>query len=161
MRSLIMLLLAAGIAHGNVYPSNTGKVSEDVPDGWKITETNEVVKWVSPNDQVMLALWVFETTDVAQVTKRLEDELILAVDDPKWGQPTKTSVNGLAVSNVDGRATFQVRPNSSKYALDIRVMIAGPTPSKKGAVFVAIVAHAKATTNKRALDAIFASVKPL
>jgi hypothetical protein len=161
MRSLIMLLLASGIAHANVYPSNTGKVSVDVPDSWKINETDEVVKWVSSNDQVTLALWVFETTDVAQVTKRLEDELVLAVDDLTWGQPTKASVNGLAVSNVDGRATFQVRPNSPKQALDIRVMIAGQAPSKKGAVFVAIVAHAKATANKRALDAIFASVKSL
>lgn len=105
------------------------------------------VQWVSSNDQVALPLWVFETTDVTQVTKRLEDELVLAVDGPTWGHPTKASVNGLAVTNVDGRATFQVRPNSPKLALDIRVMIAGPTPSKKGAVFVAIVTHAKATAN--------------
>jgi hypothetical protein len=161
MRSLIVLLLAAGIAHANVYPSKTGKISVDVPDAWKITETDENTKWVSPNDQVVLALWVFETTDVAQVTKRLEDELVFAVDNPTWGKPTKASVNGLAVSYVDGAGTFQVRPDSPKQTLDLRVMIAGPTPTKKGAVFVTIVGHSKASANKRALDAIFASVKPL
>jgi hypothetical protein len=66
-------------------------------------------------------LWVFETTDVAQVTKRLKDELVLAVDDLKWGQPP--------------RHPAQFSKASARHS----VMIAGQVPSKKGAVFVAII----------------------
>jgi hypothetical protein len=160
MRGLIVLLFAAGVAHATVHPSRAGKVTVDVPANWKLTETDENTKWVSANNQVALVLWVLDTTDFAKVIQRLGDELVFAVDDPVWGKPRAGTVNGLAVSYVDGRGTFQARPDAPKIALDVRVMIAA-TAAKKGAVLVAIVAHDKSAANKRTLDGIFASVKPL
>jgi len=42
----------------------------------------------------MEAVSCFDTADVAEVTKRLRDEVVFAVDDPTW--VTKASANGLA-----------------------------------------------------------------
>ena len=51
--------------------------------------------------------------------------------------------------------------SSRSTQLDVLVVVAGPTPAKKGVIMLAVVDHDKLKTNQRTIQSIFQSLKPL
>jgi len=41
------------------------------------------------------------------------------------------------------------------------VLVAGPTPTKKGVILMAVVDHDKLTANRKAIQSIFGTLRPI
>jgi hypothetical protein len=156
MRIALLLLLAlAGTAAADVHASQAGKVSIDIPQKWTVAATDEMVKSSSPDNQVALVMWVVDTTDLKESIKKLEGELVSAVQGLKWvDKVKKLKVNGIPATFVEG-----IGVSSRATSLDILVMVAGPTPTKKGVIVFAAVDHDKLVANRKTIQGVFATLK--
>lgn len=157
MRLLLvcLLLLLPGIAGADVYKSNAGKVSVTIPKKWQVDAKDELVRAVSPNNEVAVILWVVESPDVKAALTKLEGELYSAIQGLKWIDRTKK----LKVNKLKGTWVEGVGVSSRSTQLDVIVFVAGPTPSKKGVILVAVVDHDKYEANRSAIQSIFGTLK--
>lgn len=154
--TLIILVLAAGAAGANSYTSKAGKVSIDIPRGWPSDIKDELIRAASPNHEVAFVFWVVDSPDVKAALTKLEGELYSSIQGLKWVDKTKRlRVNKLRATWVEG-----VGVSSRSTQLDVIVLVAGPTPAKKGVILLAVVDHDKYEANRRSIQSIFGTLKP-
>ena len=154
--SLVVLMLLVGVARADVHKSNAGKVSIDIPKKWTVDAKDDLLRAQPPDGAVGLALFVVDSADVKAALARLEGELYSSVQGLKWvNNPKQVNVNRMKATFVEG-----VGVSGGATQLDVLVMVAGPTPTKKGVIVMAAVEHAKLAAQKKAIYAIFQSLRP-
>lgn len=164
MRLIVSLLILAAafglatprVAGATVHKSQAGKVSIDVPKKWSVDVKDELVRAVSPNGEVAVVFWIVDSPDVKAALTKLEGELYSSIKGLKWVDRTKK----LTVNKLKGTWVEGVGVSSRSTQLDVIVFVAGPTATKKGVILFAVVDHDKYEANRRAIQAIFASLKP-
>jgi hypothetical protein len=149
-----LLAFPSAAVHAEPKTSKAAKVTLDVPKGWKVDVKDDTMRGESGDKQVALLMWVVDSADVDAATKKLDGELYSAVASLKWGKPTAAKVHGLKASYIDGTG----RAVSGE--LDVKVIVVGPTATKKGVILVAAVEHAKLDAHKAEIQALFESVRP-
>jgi hypothetical protein len=153
---ILSLLFAGRIAAANVYNSKAGKVSIDIPRGWPSDVKDDLIRAASPNSEVAFVFWVVDSPAVKAALTKLEGELYSSIQGLKWVDKTKKlKVHKLRATWVEG-----VGVSSRATQLDVLVLVAGPTPAKKGVILLAVVDHDKYEANRRAIQSIFATLKP-
>lgn len=153
--SLMCLVLATGLAGATVYKSDAAKVSLDIPKTWAVDAKDDLIRAASANGEVAFVMLVVDSPDVKEALKRLEGELYSSIERLKWVQKTKKlKINKLAGTWVEG-----VGMSSRQTQLDVIVFVAG-TPAKKGVILLAVVDHDKYEANRRAIQAVFGTLKP-
>jgi hypothetical protein len=156
MRALVVLLLLSDLAHASVYASKAGKVSIDVPKKWTVTAADELVRAASPDNQVAFVFWVVDSPDVKAALTKLEGELYSSIQGLKWvDNAKKLKIHGLPATWVEG-----VGVSSRSTQLDVLVVVAGPTGSKKGVILLAVVDHDKLAAQRSAIQRIFETLRP-
>jgi hypothetical protein len=154
MKALVVLVVLGGIAAADVHTNKAAKVSVDIPKTYKLTETDDVIRGESADKAVAVFYWNVDTGDAAEATKKLGQELYAAVGSLSWNKPTSGKLNGLDVQWITGTG------RSVGNTLDISVVLAGPTATKRHVMVVGIVDHAKADAHKAEIAAILKSLKP-
>lgn len=158
MRLWLVLLIALavpGLARAEVHPSTAGKVSVDIPKTWSVNATDELIRAASPDSAVAFVFWVVPSTDVKENVKNLEKELYSSIQGLRWVEKTKKlKINGMAATWVEG-----IGVNAAETALDVLVVVAGPTKTKKGVVMLAVVEHDKLKANQKTIQAMFKTLK--
>ena len=155
MRALLLLCFLAGSASAGVHASKAGKVSIALPEKWAFTETDELVRASSPDNNVAFVFWVIDSPDVKKALSTLEHELYSAVQGLRWvDKMKKLKINAIPATFVEG-----VGVNAQAAQLDILVTIAGPTKTKKGVIMMAVVEHDKLKDNEPAIQSIFQTLK--
>lgn len=153
---LLILALVGSAADADVYKSKVGKVSIDVPKKWQVDAKDELIRAASANGEVALVMWVVDSPDVKAAVTKLEGELYSSIQGLKWVDKTKKlKVNKLAGTWVEG-----VGVSSRSTQLDVIVFVAGPTPTKKGVILMAVVDHDKYAANRSAIQSVFGTLKP-
>jgi cell division protein YceG involved in septum cleavage len=154
---VLLLLTGLGSARADVHPSKAGKVSVDIPKKWSVVNaTDELVRAASPDNAVAFVLWVVESADTKEALKKLEGELYSSIQGLRWVDKTKQlKVHGLPATWVEGAGV-----NAAAAQLDVLVVVAGPTSTKKGVIMLAVVEHEKLVGNKKTIESIFKSLKP-
>jgi hypothetical protein len=156
MRALLVLLMLAGAAHAEVYSSKAAKASIDIPKTWNVTATDELVRAASPDNNVAFVFWVADSADTKAALTKLEGELYSSVKGLRWvDKVKKLKINRLPATWVEG---VGVTGNAAQ--LDVLVVVAGPTPAKKGIIMFAAVEHDKLLAKKAAIQKIFQSLRP-
>jgi len=154
--SLVILGALASVAGANVYKSKVGKVSIDIPKKWQVTATDELIRAASADNQVAFVMWVVDSSDVKDALKKLEGELYSSIQSLRWVDKTKKmTVNKLAGTWVEG-----VGVSSRSTQLDVLVVVAGPTPTKKGVILLAVVDHDNLAAQQKTIRAIFETLSP-
>jgi hypothetical protein len=154
--SLLIVLLAGGVASANVYKLKPAKVSIDIPKQWTVDVKDDLIRAASANNEVALVLWVADSPDVKAAVKKLEGQLYSSIQSLRWVDKTKKlKVNKLAGTWVEG-----VGVSSRSTQLDVIVFVGGPTPTKKGVILFAVVDHDKYEANRSAIQSIFGTLKP-
>jgi hypothetical protein len=154
--SLLIVLLAAGVASANVYKLKAGKVSVDIPKKWSVDAKDELLRAASPNNEVALVAWIVDSPDVKAAVKKLEGELYSSIQSLRWVDRTKK----LKVNKLKGTWVEGVGVSSRSTQLDVLVFVGGPTPAKNGVILFAVVDHDKYEANRSAIQAIFGTLKP-
>ncbi len=154
MKALLVLVALCGIAAADVHTNKAAKVTLDVPKTYKMTEQDDVMRGESEDKAVALIYWNVGTSNFDDAIKKLTGELYSAVGGLSWEQPKTEKVNGLEAQWIDGKG------HSLATQLDIRVVFAGPTATKKYVMVVGIVDRAKADAHKAEIAAILKSLKP-
>jgi hypothetical protein len=154
--SFVILALVGGVAAADVHKSQAAKVSIDIPKKWQVDAKDELIRAVSPNSEVAVVMWVVDTPEVKAALTKLEGELYSSIQGLKWFDKTKKlKVNKLAGSWIEG-----VGVSARQTQLDVIVLVAGPTPTKKGVILFAVVDHDKYAANRSAIQSIFGTLKP-
>lgn len=152
----VILALVGGVATADVHKSQAAKVSIDIPKKWQVDAKDELIRAVSPNNEVAVVLWVVDSPDVKPALTKLEGELYSSIQGLKWVDKTKKlKVNKLAGTWIEG-----VGVSARSTQLDVIVLVAGPTPTKKGVILFAVVDHDKFEANRSAIQSIFGTLKP-
>ncbi len=156
---LVLLLTLAtfgGLAHAEVYPSKAGKASITIPAKWTVTASDELIRAVSPDNAVALVFWVVDSADAKDGVKTLEKNLYSSVQSLRWvDKVKKVKINKLPATFIEGAGV-----NAAGNQLDVLVVVAGPTASKKGIIMFAAVEHEKLAPNLKAIRAIFQTLRP-
>jgi hypothetical protein len=153
---VLTLLCLSTAARADVHASKAGKVSVNIPTKWTVTPKDELVRAVSPDGEIAFVMWVVETTDTKTALKTLEGELYSSIQGLKWvDKVKKLKIGRLPATWVEG-----VGINGRGVQLDLLVVIAGPTPAKKGVIMFAAIEHDKLAANGKTIQAVFKSLKP-
>ena len=155
--AFLVLLVLTGLAHADVHASKAGKVSVDIPKKWSVVNaTDELVRAASPDGAVAFVMWVVESSDTKDGLKKLEGELYSSIQGLRWvDKVKKLKVNKLPATWVEGAGV-----NARAAQLDVLVVVAGPTSSKKGVILLAVVEHEKLVANRKSIETMFKSLKP-
>jgi hypothetical protein len=160
MRSAIVflvVLLTASAAEADVREAKAGKVTIDLPNKWTVDTKDEMIRASSDNGEIAFVLFVVDKPDVKAALTMLEGELYSAVQGLRWIDKTKKmKINKLPSTLVQG-----VGVSARATALDVLVVVSGPTPAKKGIVMFAAVDHDKLAANNKTIMAAFNSLKPM
>ena len=151
----VALALFAGVAHADAYSSNAGKVTIDIPKKWQVKATDDLIRAASPNNQIAFALWVVDSPDLKAALGKLERELYSSVQGLRWVDKMKA----VKIHKVPGTWVEGVGMSSRQTQLDILVVVAGPTPTKKGVILMAVVDHHKLALNQKTIRSIFETLK--
>jgi hypothetical protein len=152
----VSLTCLTGLAHADIKDVKAGKVSIDLPTKWSFDVKDEVLRAVSPDNNVAFVVLVVDTPDVKAALTRLEGELYSSVKGLKWvDKVKKLKINKLPASWVEGAGV-----SGRAAQLDVLVVVAGPTPAKKGVIMMAVVEHDKLVANQKAIQGIFKTLKP-
>jgi len=154
MKVLLVLVALCGAAAADVHTNKSAKVTVDVPKTYKMTEQDDVMRGESDDKAVALLYWNVDTGDMDEAIKKLTQELYSTVGSLQWGKPTAAKVHGLDAKWIDGTGRTLGK------SLDLRVVLAGPTATKKHVMVIGIVDHAKADAHKAEIDGILKSLKP-
>jgi hypothetical protein len=155
--AFVVLLLLAGIAHADVHASKAGKVSVDIPKTWTLVNaSDELIRAVSPDSAVAFVLWLSDSADTKAALRKLEGELYSSIQSLRWVDKTKKlKIGKLPATWVEGAGV-----NAAAAQLDVLVVVAGPTATKKGVIMLAVVEHEKLVGNKKTIESMFKSLKP-
>lgn len=154
--AILFVIPFSGVAAADVHKSKAGKVSIDLPKKWQVTASDELVRATSPDNEVAFVMWVVDSPDLKAALKKLEGELYSSIQGLRWvDKVKKLKVNKLPASWVEG-----VGVSSRATSLDVLVLVAGPTASKKGVILMAIVDHDKLVANRPTIQSIFRTLKP-
>lgn len=155
--SVLVLMFVGGVAGAEVYKSQAGKVSIDIPKKWTVSPKDDLVRAESANHEVAFVMWVVDSPDVKQALTKLEGELYSSIQGLKWvDNMKKMKVNKLPGTWVEG-----VGVSGRATQLDVIVFVAGPTATKKGVILLAVVDHDKYEANRPGIQSIFATLRPL
>ena len=154
MKALVVLALLSNIAVADVHTNKNAKVSLEVPRSYKLTEQDDLMRGESGDKAVALLYWNVDTGDTDEAIKKLTGELYSMVGSLAWDKPKAEKVHGLDGQWITGTG------RSVGNTLDITVLLAGPTTTKKHVMVVGIVDHAKADAHKAEIAAILKSLKP-
>jgi hypothetical protein len=153
---LLLLLLLTATAAADVHPVKGAQVSVDVPKAWSVDAKDDLLRAVSPDSAVAFVVMTVDTTDTKENLKLLEGELYSSISGLRWvDKVKKVKINKLPATWVEGAGA-----NVQAHQLDVLVVIAGPTPAKKGALMFAVVEHAKLKDHKKTIQGIFQTLKP-
>jgi hypothetical protein len=154
---VVVLLLLPAIAAADVHTIKGAQVSVDVPKAWPVDVKDDLLRAVSPDSAVAFIVMTVDTMDTKENLKLLEGELYSSISGLRWvDKVRKVKINKLPATWVEG-AGVNVQANQ----LDVLVVIAGPTPAKKGALMFAVVDHAKLKDHKKTIQGIFQTLKPV
>lgn len=155
--TLFVLLATATVAHAGVHAAKAAKVTIDLPAKWTVDTQDEFIRAASDNNEVAFALLVVDKPDLKEALTRLEGELYSAVQGLRWiDKTTKLTIGKMPSTLVQGAGV-----SSRATALDVLVVVSGPTPAKKGVIMFAAVDHDKLKANNKAIMAAFKSLKPM
>jgi len=152
---IALLWVVPALARADVYASKAGKVSIDIPKKWSVKATDEIVRATPPTNDVALAMWVVDSPDLKAALQKLEGELYSSVDGLKWVERTRT----MKIHDLPGKWIEGMGLSSRRTQLDVLVVVAGPTPTKKGVILLAVVDHDKLAANRAAIQSIFETLK--
>lgn len=156
VRIFVTLALMTGIASADVYTSQAGKVSVDVPKKWQVKAKDDLVRAASPDNQVAFVFWVVDSPDVKAALTKLEKELYSSVSGLKWFEKMRpVKIHGLSGTWIEGTGV-----SSRATQLAVLVVVAGPTKAKKGVILLAVVDHEKLPANKKTIQTIFETLRP-
>lgn len=154
MKALVVLALLCAVAAADVHTNKAAKVTLDVPKSYKLTEQDDVMRGESGDKAVALLYWNVDTGDTDEAIKKLTGELYSMVGSLSWDKPKAEKVHGLDGQWITGTG------RSVGNTLDITVLLAGPTATKKHVLVVGIVDHVKADAHRAEIAAILKSLKP-
>jgi hypothetical protein len=154
MKALVVLALLSNIATADVHTNKNAKVTVEIPKSYKMTETDDIMRGESDDKAVALFYWNVDAANIDDATKRLGQELYSAVSGLTWGKPRTEKLNGLEATWIEGTG------KSLNASLDLSVVFAGPTSTKRHVMVVGVVDHAKADAHKAEIAAILKSLKP-
>jgi hypothetical protein len=154
---VLALALVGRVASADVHKSQVGKVSIDIPKKWNVDAKDDLVRAESANHEVALVLWVVDSPDVKEALTKLEGELYSSIKGLKWVDKTKK----LKVNKLPGTWVEGVGVSGRATQLDVIVLVAGPTATKKGVIVLAVVEHDKYEANRPAIQSIFATLRPV
>jgi hypothetical protein len=154
MKALVVVALLSGVAAADVHTNQAANVSVEIPKTYKMTEQADVMRGESADKAVALFYWNVDTGKVDEALKKLDAELYSSVSKLTWGKPKAGKVNGLPAEWIDGTGT------SVGTTLDIQVVLAGPTSTKKHVMVIGVIDHAKADAHKAEIAGILKSLKP-
>ena len=154
MKSLLVLTLLAGVAAADVHTNAAAKLSFDAPRTYKLTEQDTQMKGESEDKAVALAFWLVDSGDADKAQHEVATQFYTALASLAWDKPKAARLNGLAASFIDGTG------RTAGKTLDLQLVVVGPTATKKYAILIGIVDHAKADAHKAEITAILKSLKP-
>lgn len=154
MKALVVLALLSNIAVADVHTNKNAKVSLEIPKTYKMTEQDDLMRGESADKAVALLYWNVDTGDTDAALKKLGEELYSMVGSLSWDKPKAEKVHGLDAQWITGTG------RSVGNTLDITVVLAGPTATKKHVMVIGIVDHAKADAHKAEIATILKSLKP-
>ena len=89
--------------------------------------------------------WVVDSADTKAALTKLERELYSSIQGLKWVEKTKKlKINRIPATWVEGTGV-----NARAAQLDVLVVVAGPTSTKKGVIMLAVVEHEKLQANRK------------
>lgn len=152
----LVLLLVTSVAAADVHTSKTGKVSISIPEKWPVVNaTDELVRTASPDGAVAFVFWVVDSADTKAALTKLERELYSSIQGLKWVEKTKKlKINRIPATWVEGTGV-----NARAAQLDVLVVVAGPTSTKKGVIMLAVVEHEKLQANRKTIQSLFQTLK--
>lgn len=158
MKSLLLgfvgVAILAGVAAADVHTNATAKLSFDAPKTYKLTEQDTQMKGESADKAVALVFWLVDSGDADKAEHSVATELYTALASLAWDKPKPAKVNGLPATFIDGTG------RTAGKALDLQMVVVGPTATKKYAILIGIVDHAKTDAHKAEITAILKSLKP-
>ena len=154
MKSLLILMTLAGIAAADVHTNPSAKLSFDAPKTYKLTDEDTQVKGESDDKAVALAMWLVDSADADKAKAAVASQFYSALASLSWDKPKPAKVNGLAATFIAGTG------RTTGKTLDLQMVVVGPTATKKYAILIGIVDHAKADAHKAEITAILKSLKP-
>jgi hypothetical protein len=152
---LVVLALLTSVAAADVHTSKVGKVSIEIPKKWSVNAKDELVRAASPDNQVAFVFWVVDSPDVKAALGKLESELYSSIQGLRWVDKTKP----IKIRTIVGTWVEGVGVSSRQTQLDVLVVVAGPTPTKKGVILLAVVDHDKLTAHQKTIKTIFETLK--
>lgn len=153
MKSLLILFALAGAAAADVHTNAAAKLSFDAPKTYKLTEKDAQMTGESDDKAVALAFWLVDSGDTDKAKQSVATELYTALASLAWDKPKPARLNGLAANFIDGTG------RTAGKTLDLQMVVVGPTATKKYAILIGIVDHAKANAHKAEITAILKSLK--
>ena len=94
-KSLVILMMLAGIAAADVHTIESAKLSFDAPKTYKLTEQDTQMKGESEDKAVALALWLVDSGDVDKAKAAVASQFYSALASLSWDKPKPAKVNGL------------------------------------------------------------------
>ncbi len=155
MKALAVVIALGGVAAADVHTNKAAQVALDVPRTYKVTEKDDLMNGESADKAVALLYWNVDADKTDDALQKLGSELYSMVGSLQWDKPRAEKVHGLDAQWISG--TGQSVGNT----LDISVVFAGPTATKKHVMVVGIVDHAKADAHKAEIAGILKSLKPV
>lgn len=154
MKALLVVIALCGVAAADVHTNKAAQVALDIPKTYKMTEQDELMRGESGDKAVALFYWNVDTGKTDEALQKLASELYSMVGSLQWDKPKAEKVHGLDAQWISGTG------RSVGNTLDISVVLAGPTATKKHVMVVGIVDHAKADAHKAEIAGILKSLKP-
>lgn len=150
------VLMWCAVAAADVKTAKNAKVTVTTPKGYKVeAKDDNVLRGESADKAVAVFVWTVDTTDLDAAQKMLAGELYSSVAALKWDKPRTAKVHGLPAQFFEGSG------RAVGAALDIEVVLVGPTSTKKGVIVMAAVDHEKRAAHQAEIDAMLKSVTPL
>lgn len=158
LAALAVTLLAVTAARADVHVCPPAKLSVDLPKDWHVVAGKDagVIRAESPDKAVAVALWVIPKPDLKAATKDIDKQLVGVVKHQKWDAAQADRLHGMHAYTVEGTGV-----SGGGNVVDLLVVVVGPTPTKKGAIVLAAVDHAKLDAHWQEVDRILKSVAPV
>lgn len=154
MKSLVILMVLAGTAAADVHTNAAAKLSFDAPKTYKLTEEDTQMKGESDDKAVAVAFWLVDSGDADKAEHAVAMQFYAALASLVWDKPKPARLHGLAANFITGTG------RTTGKTVDLQMVVVGPTATKKYAILIGIVDHAKADAHKAEITAILKSLTP-
>src|SRR3569623_3734800 len=154
MKSLVILMARAGAAAADVHTNAAAKLSFDAPKTYKLTEQDTQMKGESDDKAVAIAFWLVASGDADKAEHEVATQFYSALASLQRDKPKPARQSGLAANFITGPG------RTPGQTVALQLVVVGPTATKKYAILIGIVDHAKADAHKAEITAILKSLKP-